>query len=66
MISEYDMHLIERVLYIMTGGNVTGGTLINEQYLLDLEREVFVDLCKEKKTQERIISMLTKGKPLRN
>lgn len=66
MISEYDMHLIERVLYIMTGGNVAGGTLINEQYLLDLEREVFVDLCKEKKTQERIISMLTKGKPLRN
>jgi len=66
MISEYDMHLIERVLYIMTGGNVTKGTLINEQYLLDLEREVFVDLCKETKTKERIINMLAKGKPLRN
>jgi len=66
MISEYDFHLIEKVLYIMTGGNVTKGTMINEQYLLDLEREVFIELCKEKKTQDRIQYMLNKGKPLRN
>lgn len=66
MISEYDLHLFKKILYIMTGGNVTKGAMINEQYLLDLEREVFVELCKEKKTQDRIRHMLTKGKPLRN
>lgn len=66
MISEYDLHLLNKVLYIMTGGDVTKGTMINEQYLLDLEREVFVELCKEKKTQDRIRYMLTNGKPLRN
>lgn len=66
MISEYDLHLLKKVVYIMTGGNVTKGTMINEQYLLDLEREVFIELCKEKKTQDRIRYMLTNGKPLRN
>ena len=66
MVSEYDLHLFKKLLYIMTGGNVTKGSIITEQYLLDLEREAFVDLCKERKTQERIEHMLTKGKPLRN
>lgn len=66
MISDYDLHIFKKLLYIMTGGNVTKGAMINEEYLLSLEREVFIELCKEEKTQERINYMLTKGKPLRN
>lgn len=65
-ISEYDYYLFSKVLYIMAGGNITRGTMINEQYLLDVEREVFVSLCGEPKTQERMKYMLTKGKLLRN
>ena len=48
------------------GGKVTPGTLVSEQYLLDLEREAFLSLCGEKKTQERIAFTLKTGKPLRN
>lgn len=66
MISDYDMFLINQLGYIMSGGNVSKGEMINEDYLLELEREVFVGLCKEAKTQERIKYMLTTGKPLRN
>jgi len=65
-ISEYDYHLFSKLVYIMTGGGVSKGKPITEQYLLDLEREVFVELCKERRTQERIDYMLSKGKPLRN
>ena len=50
----------------MSGGNLPDGTEVTEQYLLDLEREAFVSLCGERKTQERIEYMLKKGKPLRN
>ncbi len=65
-ISEYDQYLADMVADVITGGDVPAGTIITEQYLLDLEREAFVRLCGQKKTLERIQHMLKKGKPLRN
>jgi 3-hydroxyacyl-CoA dehydrogenase len=65
-ISEYDEHVAKKVAHIMTGGNLPDGTEVTEQYLLDLEREAFLSLCGEQKTQARIEYMLKKGKPLRN
>ncbi|MEW6131006.1 MAG: 3-hydroxyacyl-CoA dehydrogenase/enoyl-CoA hydratase family protein [Acidobacteriota bacterium] len=65
-ISEYDAHVAKKLAYIITGGNLSRKTLVSEQYLLDLEREAFVSLCGERKTQERIMHMLKTGKPLRN
>lgn len=65
-ISEHDKKISEKLGYVMCGGDLSAPTLVTEQYLLDLEREVFLSLCGEKKTLERIQSILTKGKPLRN
>lgn len=65
-ISEYDEHLAKKLAYAMTGGNKPAGSLVDEQYLLDLEREVFLSLAGEAKTQDRIRYMLAKNKPLRN
>jgi 3-hydroxyacyl-CoA dehydrogenase len=65
-ISEYDAFLAEKLAYIMCGGNVDANTWVTEQYLLDLEREVFVELCMQPKTQQRMGHMLKTGKPLRN
>jgi 3-hydroxyacyl-CoA dehydrogenase len=65
-ISEYDAFLAEKLAYIMCGGNVNANTWVTEQYLLDLEREVFVELCMQPKTQQRMAHMLKTGKPLRN
>jgi 3-hydroxyacyl-CoA dehydrogenase len=65
-ISEYDEHVAEKVARIMTGGNLPDGTEVTEQHLLDLEREAFVSLCGEAKTQARMEYMLKTGKPLRN
>lgn len=65
-ISEHDAKIANRVAWILAGGEVTPGTLVSEQYLLDLEREAFLSLCGEKKTQERIAFTLKTGKPLRN
>jgi len=65
-ISEYDQYLAGTVADVITGGDVPAGTLITEEYLLDLEREAFVRICGQKKTLERIQHMLKKGKPLRN
>ncbi len=65
-ISEYDKKISEKLGYVMCGGELSASALVSEQYLLDLEREVFLSLCGERKTQERIQSILTKGKPLRN
>jgi 3-hydroxyacyl-CoA dehydrogenase len=65
-ISDHDVKVARRVAYILCGGAITPGTLISEQYLLDLEREAFLSLCGEKKTQERIAHTLKTGKPLRN
>jgi 3-hydroxyacyl-CoA dehydrogenase len=65
-ISDHDVRVANAVAHILCGGNVTPGTLVSEQYLLDLEREAFLSLCGEKKTQERIAFTLKTGKPLRN
>jgi 3-hydroxyacyl-CoA dehydrogenase len=65
-ISDHDAKVANWVAYILCGGKVTPGTLVSEQYLLDLEREAFLSLCGEKKTQERIAFTLKTGKPLRN
>ncbi|MCJ7554528.1 MAG: 3-hydroxyacyl-CoA dehydrogenase/enoyl-CoA hydratase family protein [Ignavibacteriaceae bacterium] len=65
-ISEHDQKIAEKLAYIMCGGDLSEGSLVSEQYLLDLEREAFLSLIAEKKTMERIQSILTTGKPLRN
>jgi len=65
-ISDHDVKIANWVAYALCGGKVTPGTLVTEQYLLDLEREAFLSLCGEKKTQERIAFTLKTGKPLRN
>ncbi len=64
--SEYDAHVSRKLANILAGGPLTSPQLVSEQYVLDLEREAFVSLCGEKKTQERIAHTLKTGKPLRN
>ncbi len=64
--TEYDRFLAGKIAYIMTGGSITGPTQVHEDYLLELEREVFLSLLGEKKTQERMESILKTNKPLRN
>jgi 3-hydroxyacyl-CoA dehydrogenase len=65
-ISDHDVKVANWAAYALAGGKVTPGTQVSEQYLLDLEREAFLSLCGEKKTQERIAFTLKTGKPLRN
>jgi len=65
-ISDYDKLLAEKLAYVMCGGDLTQETLVSEQYLLDLEREAFLSLCGQRKTLERLQSILQTGKPLRN
>jgi 3-hydroxyacyl-CoA dehydrogenase len=64
--SEYDAHVGRKLANILAGGPLTSPQVVSEQYVLDLEREAFVSLCGEKKTQERIAHTLKTGKPLRN
>jgi len=64
--SEYDAHVARKLANILAGGPLTAPQTVSEQYLLDLEREAFVSLCGEKKTQERVAHTLKTGKPLRN
>jgi 3-hydroxyacyl-CoA dehydrogenase len=64
--SEHDQKVAKWAAYILSGGRITAGTLISEQYLLDLELEAFLSLSGERKTQERIAHTLKTGKPLRN
>ncbi|MFM7078470.1 MAG: 3-hydroxyacyl-CoA dehydrogenase family protein, partial [Bacteroidota bacterium] len=64
--SSHDLLISEKLGYILCGGDLSGPAMVSEQYLLDLEREAFLSLCGEKKTLERIQSILTSGKPLRN
>ncbi len=64
--SEYDAHVARKLANILAGGPLTAPQLVSEQYVMDLEREAFVSLCGEKKTQERIAHTLKTGKPLRN
>ncbi|HEY5824998.1 MAG TPA: 3-hydroxyacyl-CoA dehydrogenase/enoyl-CoA hydratase family protein, partial [Cyclobacteriaceae bacterium] len=65
-ISEHDEKIAMKIANVMCGGDLSSPTEVSEQYLLDFEREAFVSLCGEKKTLERIQSILTGGKPLRN
>jgi 3-hydroxyacyl-CoA dehydrogenase len=65
-ISEYDAYLGIVLGSVLCGGDVPAGTVRTEQEFLDLEREAFVGLCHQEKTRERIVHMLTTGKPLRN
>ncbi len=65
-ISEYDEHVGKKLAYVFSGGNLPDGSEVTEQYILDLEREAFVSLCGEPKTQERMQYTLKTGKPLRN
>jgi 3-hydroxyacyl-CoA dehydrogenase len=65
-ISDYDLFVSRKVAHILSGGDCAEGTYVSEQEILDLEREAFLSLMGETKTHERIMHMLTKGKPLRN
>ncbi|MGB1316514.1 MAG: 3-hydroxyacyl-CoA dehydrogenase, partial [Chitinophagales bacterium] len=64
--SEHDALISKKVAYVLCGGDLSAPTQVSEQYLLDLEREAFLSLCGEKKTLERIQSILKTGRPLRN
>jgi 3-hydroxyacyl-CoA dehydrogenase len=65
-ITDHDFAIGGKLAYVLSGGNITPGTLISEQNLLDLEREAFLSLLGTAKTQQRIAHMLKEGKPLRN
>ncbi|WP_303312384.1 3-hydroxyacyl-CoA dehydrogenase/enoyl-CoA hydratase family protein [Hymenobacter sp. BT730] len=65
-ISDHDVKIANKLAYVMCGGDLSAPTEVSEQYLLDLEREAFLSLTGERKTLERIQSILTTGKPLRN
>jgi 3-hydroxyacyl-CoA dehydrogenase len=64
--TEYDIEIVSKLAYIITGGNGAPGKLESEQYFLDLEKEVVLHLCGNEKTADRISHILTTGKPLRN
>ena len=64
--TDHDVVVAKKLAYVMCGGDLSEQTLVSEQYLLDLEREAFLSLCGEKKTLERIQSVLKSGKPVRN
>jgi len=65
-ITEYDLLIAKKLAYVMSGGALSKPQWVSEQYILDLEREAFLSLCGEEKTQARMWSLLNTGKPLRN
>lgn len=65
-ISEHDQLISQKLGYVLCGGDLSAPTEVSEQYLLDLERRAFLELCGERKTLERMQSLVTKGKILRN
>lgn len=65
-ITDHDLKIAKKLAYVLAGGRLPFGTEVDEQYLLDLEREAFLSLIGEPKTQMRMQHMLLKGKPLRN
>ncbi|MCP5263784.1 MAG: 3-hydroxyacyl-CoA dehydrogenase/enoyl-CoA hydratase family protein [Burkholderiaceae bacterium] len=65
-ISEHDFHIASQIAHVVCGGDVETGTLVTEEYLMTLEREVFCALVTNAKTQERIMGMMSTGKPVRN
>jgi 3-hydroxyacyl-CoA dehydrogenase len=64
--TDHDVVVAKKLAYVMCGGDLSEPSLVSEQYLLDLEREAFLSLCGEKKTLERLQSVLKGGKPVRN
>ena len=64
--TDHDVVVAKKLAYVMCGGDLSEPSMVSEQYLLDLEREAFLSLCGEKKTLERIQSVLKSGKPIRN
>jgi 3-hydroxyacyl-CoA dehydrogenase len=64
--TEYDAFILKKIAHVLGGGYVAENSFVPEDYLLELEREAFVELCAEEKTQERLQHMLMTGKPLRN
>ncbi len=65
-ISQHDFHIASQIAHVVCGGDVDAGTLVTEEYLMALEREVFCALVTNTKTQERIMGMMSTGKPVRN
>ena len=65
-ISDYDLELVNKLAYVMTGGDLPGDAHVPRAYILKLEREVFMELLTQKKTQDRIRHILETGSPLRN
>ena len=65
-ISQHDFHIASLIAGVVTGGDVDNGTLVTEEYLMSLERKAFCSLLENAKTQERIMGMLSTGKPVRN
>ncbi|MCO4815454.1 MAG: 3-hydroxyacyl-CoA dehydrogenase, partial [Flavobacteriales bacterium] len=64
--SEHDKVISEKLGFVLCGGDLSENTVVSEQYLLDMERKAFVELCRERKTLERLESIVKKGKVLRN
>jgi 3-hydroxyacyl-CoA dehydrogenase len=64
--TDHDSLVARKLAYVMCGGDLSEQTLVSEQYLLDLEREAFLSLCGERKTLERIQSVIKTGRPVRN
>jgi 3-hydroxyacyl-CoA dehydrogenase len=65
-ISEHDLHLGKTIAHVMCGGDVDAGSLVDDAWVLRLEREAFTSLLTHPKTQERIMGMMQDGKPVRN
>jgi 3-hydroxyacyl-CoA dehydrogenase len=65
-ISDHDRYLGSKVAWVLSGGDVDLNTEADEQYLLDLERKAFLEVCRTPKTVERMQAMLNSGKPVRN
>ena len=65
-ITEHELVIAGKLAHVLTGGNISQSTWVDEQYILDLEREAFLSLCGEGKTQERMWNLLQTGRVLRN
>lgn len=65
-ISEYDLYIVEQIIDLMAGGSLPAGSMLSEEYIEELERELFISLCGNPKTKDRIAYMLKSGKPLHN
>jgi 3-hydroxyacyl-CoA dehydrogenase len=64
--TDHDLTVGKKLAWVMTGGDIPNGTVVDEDHILTLEREAFLSLCGTQATQDRIMHMLNTGKPLRN